>query len=273
MKDESRIENKSLISKPKIAEDIYFDDYKIDFDKYGSQLLNWNLDSKDTIKPIEIKKGTKGFGLNLEEKVNEPKKEINNVRTTTLYGSKVKLILGKHKGLKGILLEDTNNIKSDEKYKIQLKNGEIIMANSNEFKFRSSEVEETSSKKISKAKIKSEITWLQKGLKVRVVSKEKNGSYYNKIGIIVSIHNKYNFTLKLDKSSSSIDDLDESEVEPYISQEYQNVTVIIIRGKYKEEKGQIVAFDSSNNKYSILSNSTFEILEVEGNNICEIINI
>lgn len=173
----------SIIKIPELADDMQEDDYKnSDFKNYGCKILKWDLNNKDTIKPIEVKPRIKGLGLGANSTSNANNNYNNNLlnnelnSNNILYGAKIKITSGKYKNLKALFLEDsniTNEIIKRSKIKVELlPSNEIKYIKPMEFKFRDSKFNE----------INKEIEiYYNKKYKIKEDNDNNNNNYNNDI--------------------------------------------------------------------------------------------
>lgn len=247
-----------------IVDDMKESDYDgVDFSKYGSYVLKWDLSDSKTVKPVEVKHRIKGLGLGAEPLkgdgdaligMSEGRKE----KIQSFYGSKIKVIHGANKGLKAILLEDvtsTDILYNMNKVKAEVQeSGEIIYLKGNQIKLRRThEIKESPTSNLQNQhltvhkKLEKELTWVSDNIIVRVKDKSyQNGKYYYKKGIIVSIDSIYSFTIKI--GSSYLTDMSESQIETVIPTESENSKVKILTGDFKGELGIILEDDKDNKK-------------------------
>ena len=127
------MENDFLNKETKLAKDMNVEDYN-SIDSFGTNLL-YRMGWKDNtaigkdpknglVKPIVLIPRQKGLGLGavqLPKDKSKYGKNINEKPKKNYFGTKVKIIEGMHKGLKGIIIE---NIEDD--LELYLKNNEFI---------------------------------------------------------------------------------------------------------------------------------------------------
>ena len=113
----------------KIADDMNYENYeKTSIESFGKEML-YRMGWKDNqpireggpVKPIEFKMRNSGLGLGADpllEKMKDDK--LNKKNKGFYYGTKVRITGGKHKGLKGRLVEknveDLQTFLNDNKY-------------------------------------------------------------------------------------------------------------------------------------------------------------
>lgn len=244
-----------------IADDMKETDYEgVDFSKYGSYVLKWDLLDSNTIKPVEVKHRVKGLGLGAEPLKSEGdavigKSDERIEDMQSLYGSKIKVISGPNKGLKAILLEDLTSkeiLYNMQRVKAEVQeSGEVIYFRGDQIKLRKHKDKENSaqnqpiesSKSTSNIEIKP-LKWVIEGIIVRIIGKSyQKGKYYLKKGVIVSIDSIYSFTIRL--GNCYLTDVNEKEIETVIPTGTDDSKVKILSGEFRGETGIILENDQT----------------------------
>lgn len=153
----------------KIVDNMNYEDYdNVPIDSFGINMLkkmgwqeNKQINGKSQPKPLEIKLRHYRLGLGatpLDPTKAIPKssdtEKIKKEKEKNFFGTKVKIVHGKHKGLKAIIAEKVlcedliEYLKKNEFVKVELKiNKEVIKIESKNIKLRSSESEDNKDKK------------------------------------------------------------------------------------------------------------------------------
>ena len=128
------------------------------------------------------------------------------IRMVIEEGSRVLVVAGKHKGLKGKILKASSG---GSAWMIELEvNREIVLVDKKDVQLAlpGAKAESKQSKQSSEPAERSPIdqSWLYPGLKVRIVSKNsfERGKYYNVKGIILDVHGHAECSLRLLSSAS-----------------------------------------------------------------------
>jgi len=175
--------------KKKVAEDMNYDDYDLEpIDSFGVNMLkkmgwqdNIKINGKKQSKPLELK--PRHYRLGLGATPLDPTKDIiklsddyKNIEEKNYFGLKVKIISGKHKGLRAIIAEkivcDNINeyLNKHDFIKVELKiNREIIKIETKNIELR---IKDKENKKLKKNKKRDKS---QKKKKTK--KKRKNSSF------------------------------------------------------------------------------------------------
>jgi transcription antitermination factor NusG len=265
------MENKKALGNVKIAEDMSVEKYdEQPIDDFGKTMLykmgwkeNQRVGNKDPVKPVEFTPRPSGVGLGsvLLDTDKRSKKYKDKEERTTLYGTKVKIVEGKHKGLKGIIIEDISSLKEVDYIKVELKvNKQVLKIKSDYLKLRGkgkqNEKDENDKQSSQSLKVnkRSPLRWVSSNITVRIVNKDSK--YYNTKAHVEDIIDAYSFSLitsdGLLHTNYYEDDLE--TVMPRI-----NEPVKILVGKYKGEVATLMERDKKNNKIIVqLSDLTVE---------------
>jgi ribosomal protein L24 len=283
----------------KIADDINLENYeKTSIDSFGKDMLyrmgwkdNTPIRKDGPLKPIEFKPRNSGLGLGADP-TSEKKKDDKNLKSkTNLYGTKVRITGGKHKGLKGKLvdknIEDLQIFLNENKFaNVELKlNKQIIKIESQFIKIRShqekkdcknyegekpkfnSKTSKNKSRSRSRSRHKEEkilkkpknkLSWVIPHIIVRVIS--KNSKYYNCKGVIQDINDLFTFSLVMMDDKTLHTEFTEDDIETVIPK--INEDVIILSGKHKSEKAKLLLRDKKSNKVSVQLYSDLSIVNL-----------
>jgi hypothetical protein len=231
----------------KIVDDIRHDEYdKLPIENFGKEMLmrmgwkeNQPIKGSGPLEPIVFKPRNFRLGLGAEPIVEDKNLKKNNSNTsggtnmkkiTFCYGTKIKIISGKHKGLKGKIVdrdleyEYLNNIIKEKKkdiLNVELKvNRQIVKIEADKIKLRdrkssshkkksnakksrsrsrskshtkTKKEEYTHFKKESNDNKRSKLTWVRPNILVRIIS--KNSTYYNTKAVVVDLLDLFSFSL------------------------------------------------------------------------------
>jgi hypothetical protein len=239
------MENRKKLGNVKIAEDMREDEYD-KIDDFGKSMLtkmgwkeNERLNNKDPVKIVEFKPRPPGLGLGATQL---DVKAVKNEKRITLYGQKVKITEGKHKGLKGIIKDDIEALTASGHINIELKvNKQTVKVRSEYIKLRKGENEEEKVR-VKKVKLK-KLVWICPGIIVRVVNKDSK--YYNTKAFVEDVLDDCTFSLITNDGVLHMDFLEE-DVETVMPGVNENLK--ILNGRYRGEIAKLLERDKKNNK-------------------------
>lgn len=273
----------------KIADDMNYDDYgNLEIDKFGKSMLykmGWKDDqpigknSKGLVKPIEFTPRNHRLGLGAEPL--DPSKNIvrySNAKESkkTVFGTKIKIKEGKHKGLKGKIVDKVlsnsveNFLKENEFVSVELKiNNQIVKVESINVKLKHKERSRSRSKELTELKNninetqKDKLKWVIPNIIVRIIS--KNSKFYNTKAIIEDVIDKFTFTL-ITHDKCILNNFTEKDIETVIPK--INEHVVIVKGLLKGEKAKLLERDTKKNKAIVQLNTDFTIKELKLDDVC-----
>ena len=282
----------------RIADDVNTDNYeKTSIDSFGKEMLyrmgwkdNQPLRKDGPVNPIEFKSRNSGLGLGADPSSLKGKddKTKSNVREKH-YGTKVKITGGRHKGLKGKIVErnvdDLLAFLNENKFaNVELKiNRQIVKIESDFIKIRSSkdktnskdddDVFKETGKRIKSKKSRSrsrnkedkslrkpynKLRWVIPNIIVRIISKKTK--YYNCKGVIQDLNDLYTFSIFLFDDRTIHTEFTEEDIETVIPKINENV--LIIKKEHKSEKGKLLLRDKKSNKVSVQLYSDLSIINL-----------
>lgn len=283
----------------KIADDINLENYeKTSIDTFGKEMLykmgwkdNTPIRKDGPLKPIEFKARNSGLGLGADPTSLNNKHDKKLKSKVNFYGTKVKITGGKHKGLKGKLvdrdIEDLLIFLNENKFaNVELKLSKQIIKIESEFiKIRThqdkkhdknyedgkpnmnSKIHKNKSKSRSRSRDKDTIIlekprkkllWAIPNIIVRVIS--KNSKYYNCKGVIQDINDLSTFTLLMMDDRTIHTEFTEDDIETVIPK--LNEDVLILFGQHKSEKAKLLLRDKKINKVSVQLYSDLSIVNL-----------
>jgi hypothetical protein len=267
------------LNKVKIAENMTFDNYDEqpieDFGKSLLKKMGWNentaINGKAPVKVVEFKPRPSGLGLGavmLDDKA--PK--YSDEKKKNYYGTKVKIIKGKHKGLKGVIVEEIigdieKYFKQNESVNVELKiNKQVVKINTEYIKIRNKKDKEEKIDKKEEVKNRNvRLVWVLPNIIVKVVNKDSK--YYNTKAFIEDVIDNYSFSLitndKVVHTKFVEDDI--QTVMPGI-----NENVIILTGTKKGEVAKLLERDKKKNKVTVQLFADFEIRNYTQDEVCSI---
>lgn len=301
----------------KIADDINYEDYdKVKIDSFGKKMLfkmGWNetkpVKEGGPVKPFEFKSRANRLGLGAEplnlEDDKKMKKPSDKKNKKSFYGTKIKITAGKHKGLKGKIVEkDIENLEKylrENKYvNVELKVNKQIVKEKCEF-IRIRSIDENklqrSEESDSKRNMEKENSNFQsKKIQSRSLSKSrsrsrsrlrKNGDfkkplkwviphilvriiskkskYYNTKANIEDLIDLYTFSL-ITSDNTVHTTFKEKDIETVIPT--VNSDVVILKGPNKGEYAKLLERDKKNNKVAVQLNNDLSIVNFTQDDIC-----
>jgi hypothetical protein len=265
------------LNKVKIADNMTYDNYDEqpieDFGKTMLKKMGWKensaINGKAPVKVVEFKPRPSGLGLGaamLEDKA--PK--YSNESKKNYYGTKVKIMKGKHKGLKGVIVDEIigdidKYFKNNEYITVELKiNKQVIKISTEYVKIHSKrDKEDKKDKKVEQTVDKTWLKWVTPNIIVKVVN--KHSKYYNTKAFIEDVIDSYTFSLitgdKVIHTKFTEDDI--QTVMPAV-----NENVIILVGSSKGETAKLLDRDKKNNKVTVQMLSDFDIKYYTQDEVC-----
>lgn len=287
-----------------LAENVDFDTYDLTpLDSFGKNILmKFSLKESSSLvgnkrkapeKVIEYKPRNhrSGLGYDVTKENNDDvnsnnnhNKSIQNNQMDNYYGRKIKIIGGRHEGLKGIIVEeikceDINRYFKHNKYtRIQLNNSrETTKIKSKYIKLRSKHNEQNEhqnteqegnkrekydSNKYSHLK-KEKLKWIQQGLIVRIIKKESQ--YYNTKVKVEDVIDDYTFSI-ITNNNVIYNDFQETDCETVIPQ--VNSDVVILSSEIKGQLGKLIERNKRENKVFVQVYDDLSIIELTQDDIC-----
>jgi hypothetical protein len=268
------------IGMTKIANDINSDEYeKVSIDNFGKDMLkrmgwkeNEPVKEGGPIKPVEFKLRSSRLGLgaeplNLTEKDNKNLKKVEKI-----YGTKIRIINGKHKGLKGKIVDKCSEhidqyLKEIKIVNVELKiNKKIIKIEKENFKLRHKTKSKSRSRSRSKLIEAKNLKWVLPNIMVRIIS--KNSKYYNTKCIVVDLLDTKSFSLLMLEDKTIQSEFNERDLETVIPQLNENV--IILAGKNRGEIGKLIYREKKFNKVSVQLSNDLSIENYSQDDVCAI---
>merc|ERR1712228_995847 len=108
------------------------------------------------------------------------------------------------------------------------------------------------------------IKWICNGLKVRCI---KNGKYFRQKGIVNDVIDEYRFCVQMVNDNHLLE-LEEDEVETVVPK--KGSLVMILRGKYKKERGCILIKHKKKQYASVQLEDNLSIIQCDYDDICAI---
>ena len=302
--------DKNKLFDRKIAEDIQHNEYeKLPIESFGKEMLlrmgwkeNQPLRQSGPVDPIVFKPRNFRLGLGAEPPEDDKNKNKNSNSNSNLqtksgkkpcYGTKVKITSGKHKGLKGKIVdkyieyEYLNKIIKEKKKEIlsvELKiNKQIVKIEADKIKLRrsheknKSEVRERSrsksdsdrnSRKVEENRMKissdkiigvnlKKLTWVHPNTMVRIIS--KNSPYYNTKAVVIDLLDLFTFSLLTLNDNVLHNNFTEDDVETVIPKLNDVVTILV--KEYRGENAKLLERNKKNNKVVVQLLNDFSIVE------------
>jgi hypothetical protein len=267
------------LNKVKIAENMSFDNYDEqpieDFGKTLLKKMGWSentaINGKAPVKVVEFKPRPSGLGLGAVM-LDDRAPKYSDEKKINYYGTKVRITKGKHKGLKGVIVDEIigdieKYFKQHEFVSIELKiNKQVVKINTEYVKIRNKkDKEEREEKREVVSNKASRLTWVVPNIIVKVVNKDSK--YYNTKAYIEDVIDNYSFSLitndKVVHTKFTEDDI--QTVMPGI-----NENVIILTGSKKGEIAKLLERDKKKNKVSVQLITDFEIRNYTQDEVCSI---
>ena len=298
-------QDRNKLFERKIVEDIQHDEYdKLPIESFGKEMLlrmgwkeNQPIRQSGPVEPIVFKPRNFRLGLGAEPLEDNSSKNLQTKSGKKAgYGIKVKITSGKHKGLKGKIVdkhieyEYLNKIIKEKKKEIlnvELKiNKQIVKIEAEKIKLRKSheknksEVRERSRSKSDSDKSRNKIednsekiyfkkekkirvnlkrlTWVHPNTMVRIIS--KNSPYYNTKAVVIDLLDLFTFSLLTLNDNVLHNKFTEDDVETVIPK--LNDVVIILVKEYRGENAKLLERNKKNNKVLVQLLNDFSIVEL-----------
>jgi len=305
----------------KIVDDINHEEYdKLPIENFGKEMLmrmgwkeNQPIKGSGPLEPIVFKPRNFRLGLGADPVIEEGKfkqYDSNKNKIKFCYGTKIKIISGKHKGLKGKIIERDleyeylNKIIKEKKKEIlsvELKlNRQIIKIEADKIKLRhdkSSKSKDKQKSKDQKSRSRSEsssksLKYAKKeenifGIKspnndrrpklswvypnILVRIISKNSKYYNTKAVIVDLLDLYSFSLYTLKDKILHTEFTEGDIETVMPKLNEEVTILV-----KEHRGEIAKLlirDKKKNEVSVQLFNDLSIMEYTQDEVAATSNI
>ena len=292
LKEEEKENNNTLFFKEevKIVDNMNFQNYEDNpIEDYGRNMLykmGWKENTaigrtnKGLIKPVEFIPRQKGLGLGAIPLKLDSSIIKTQQNTKNYFGTKVKINEGLHKGLKGILIDNINDLdkylNENQYVNIQLDlNGIAVKINSSYIKIYENNEKEKNKKK--KKKLKEEkgeqhknkpIKWVIPNIKVRIISKKRlEGKYYNTKAYVNDIIDAYSFSIVTNDGQihSEFKEKDLETIIPKLDEE-----VLILFGENRGETGKLISRDKKKDKVLVQLYTDMSIVSLGQDDITEI---
>ncbi|CAG9332241.1 unnamed protein product [Blepharisma stoltei] len=199
----------------------------------------------------------KGLGAT-DEMESEQKRKFE-------IGTKVKIIEGKHKGIRGVVADIVDMFVFIE---LPRTVNQIRVKTSKVVKYEENENSEANDRSTRQKKLR----WVMPGLRVRVRSQKVcDGSLYNSKVIINDVLDKYSFTALL-RNQRIITNLTEKDIETVIPS--LNEPIMILKGTNRGEVANLIERDRKRNKVKVqLINESPELIEYTQDDVCEFVKL
>lgn len=292
LKEEEKENNNTLFFKEevKIVDNMNFQNYEDNpIEDYGRNMLykmGWKENTaigrtnKGLIKPVEFIPRQKGLGLGAIPLKLDSSIIKTQQNTKNYFGTKVKINEGLHKGLKGILIDNINDLdkylNENQYVNIQLDlNGIAVKINSSYIKIYENNEKEKNKKKKKKLKEekgeqhkKKPIKWVIPNIKVRIISKKRlEGKYYNTKAYVNDIIDAYSFSIVTNDGQihSEFKEKDLETIIPKLDEE-----VLILFGENRGETGKLISRDKKKDKVLVQLYTDMSIVSLGQDDITEI---